>query len=160
MPILKGWCYSGDYPEFFRDMLALTEEQLAIYAYMKDGQGFMVWQKESNEPVGFIVLYEMRIVSANVKLSILIDKKHQTQGLALEAMLEMGHYVFERLRLHKLIVEVLESNVRIQSLLTQGGFEKECVLVDEAKLDDKYLNVVRYAMYRDQYFTIKERMAI
>lgn len=153
MQFVKQWCYSGDYPEFFRDMHALTEEQLKIYSYMKDGQGFIIWK--GPEPIGFIILYEMRVVPANIKLSILIDKKYQERGYCLEAMLEMGNYVFNRLRMDKLIVEVMESNTRIQALLKQGGFEFECLLKNEAKIGEHPENVIRYMMFKDKFNEVK-----
>jgi len=149
MMLVKSWFYSGDYPEFFRDMYALTEDQLKIYANMKDGQGFIV--RHGDTPIGFIILYELRIVPANIKLSILIDKKYQEQGFGLEAMVEMCNYVFNRMRLEKLIVEVMESNKRIQQLLEMGGFEKEAVLKKEANINGDLQDVVRFALYKDQF---------
>jgi RimJ/RimL family protein N-acetyltransferase len=149
MPTLKQWFYSGDYPEFFRDMLALTEEQLKIYAYMKDGQGFIIW--DNVEPVGFVILYEMRVVPSNIKLAILVDKYYQEKGICLSAMIEMCKYVFHKLRMEKLIVEVLESNDRIKELAEKGGLEYECTLKNEANVNGKMCNVIRYCLYKNQF---------
>lgn len=159
MPILKRWFYSGEYPEFFRDMLALTEAQLKIYSYMKDGQGFIVWDYH-DKPVGFIILYEMRVVPANVKLAILIDESYQRKGYCIQSMISICDYVFNRLRMEKLIVEVLELNPGIQHMLKEGGFEKECVLVNEAKLDGNWHNVARYMMFREKYVEYMSQMAM
>lgn len=153
MPIVKKWFYSGDYPEFFRDMLALTEEQLKVYSYMKDGQGYIIWK--GADPIGFIILYQMALVPANVKLSILIDKNYQGQKYCIEAMIEMGNYIFNRLRMKKLIVEVMESSSRLRNILIEGGFEEECVLKNEAKLEDKWVNVIRYIMFDEQFVEMK-----
>lgn len=152
VPILKKWFYSGDYPEFFRDMLALNDEQLKVYSFLKDGQGFMIFENGGHSaPIGFVVLYEQRIVPANIKLSILIDKKVQKKGLCLEAMREMCRYVFGRMRVHKLIVEALETNDRLNAMLEKGGFMKECVLLDEASMDGCFYNVCRYALFKKDF---------
>jgi RimJ/RimL family protein N-acetyltransferase len=154
MPVLKKWFYSGEYKEFFRDMLALKEDQLKIYAFMKDGDAFIVWKDK--QPIGFMVLYDMRVVSANVKLSILIDKEHQHQGLCLEAMVEILNYAFNRLRMKKVIIEIMQSNARLCEMVEVGGFQKECVLKSEAKLEDKWEDVIRYFMFDEQYNELKK----
>ena len=157
---VKDWFYSGKYPEFFRDMLALSEEQLKIYALMKDGQGFMIWKQEDYEnlPVGFIVLHEMRIVPANIKLAILIDEKFQAQGYCLEAMLEILNYCFYRLRMHKVVVEIMSSNKRLDAMLKKGGFKFECVLKDEAKIGLNHEDVIRYYMYPEHFEDAKKNL--
>jgi len=152
MPILKDWFYSGDYPEFFRDMLVLTDEQLKIYSYMKDGQSFVIYKDK--EVIGFIILYEYRTVPSNIKLSILIDKKYQAKGYALEAMQMITEYVFNKLHIYKLIVEVCQINKRIQELLIKGGFEYECTLLKEAFMDGKRTDSVRYFMEQEKYYLI------
>lgn len=158
VPKMKEWFYSGDYPEFFRDMLALNEEQLGVYAYIKDGQGFVIWK--GSEPIGFIILYEIRAVAANAKLGILIDKKYQEQKFCLEAMVEMVRYVFERLRMEKLIVEVLKSNVRLQEILQKGGFTKEAVFEREAKIGEYWEDVCKYVLFKGIFSQMKKELEV
>lgn len=150
---VKDWFYSGLYPEFFRDMPALTEEQLKVYAYMKDGQGFIV-RNNQGVKVGFIILHEVRAVPRNCKLSILIDRNFQEKGYCLEAMVSMAKYIFFRLGMEKMIVECLESNTRLQKLTEQGGFNKECVLIREARIENDLVNVVRYTMFKEQFIEV------
>ena len=151
---LKTWFYSGKYPEFFRDMHALTDAQLDVFAYMKDGQGFIVRENTQGRSVGFVVIYEIRAVPRNCKLSILIDRDFQERGYCLEAMVSMAKYVFFRLGMEKMIVECLESNTRLQKLTEQGGFNKECVLEREARIDTDLVNVVRYTLFKEQFIEV------
>ena len=153
VPKLKDWFYSGDYPEFFRDMLMLTDEQLKIYSYMKDGQGFVIRKDEGS--IGFVLLYEQRIVPQTIKVGILIDVRYQRNGYCLEAMRRVLDYTFDKLNIRKVIVEVCGSNKRLQEIVTTGGFQYEAILLKEAKLGNEYSDVIRYYMDRDMYQQIR-----
>lgn len=152
MPILKQWFYSCDYDDFFRDMFVLSNEQLKIYSYMKDGQAFIIWDLET--PIGFIILYEMKAVPRNLKLSILIDKERQGNGHCRDAMLAMGEYVFNRLQYDKIIVEVLPSNVRLANMILKGGFKHEAMLERETRVEGELVDVDRYCIFREEYLKL------
>ncbi len=156
VPLLEKWVYSGEYKDFFRDMLAMSRSQLKIYSYMKDGQAFVIWNKgtfsdDSITPVGFIVLYEMRAVPSNLKLAILIDKRFQEQGYCFDSMKIMCDYIFNQMHFKKVIIEVLESNSKLRSIVERGGFDIEATLKREANCDGKLVDVIRYALFHDDY---------
>ena len=149
MPVLKEWFYSGDYPQFFRDMLLMTEDQLKIYSSMRDGMAYIV--EKAGTPVGFMVIYDMRYVPSNLKVAILIDKKYQGQKYALSGMIETCKYVYNCLSYNKLIVEVCSTNKHLQESLNIGGFDYEATLLKEARIDGEWVDVIRYCMFADKF---------
>jgi len=150
---LEKWFYSGDYDDHFRDMTLLTREQLKIYSYMKDGQAFIV--RENNDVIGLVTIYEMRVIPSNFKLSVLIDKSYQGKGFCLDSMLLILDYAFLKLGYDKAIVEVLESNERLNNMILKGGFEFEAKLEREAKINGEFQDVIRYKMFKDKYRKIR-----
>lgn len=156
--ILKNWFYSKEYPEFFRDMLELNDEQLKAFSYLKDGCSFVIRQR--GDPVGFIILYEWRAVPRVIKAGILIDKKYQAQGFCLKAMIEVGKYVFRQLHANKMIVEVLEENERLRNIVELGGFSEEAILLSEAWLGNEYKNVIRYTLFADAFEEIIKKLEV
>jgi len=149
VPCLERWFYSGDYDDYFRDMSLLNKEQLKVYAYMKDGQSFIVY--EDLNPVGFITIYEMRAIPSNGKIAILIDEKYQNQGYCLRAMILVLDYLFLKFDYEKVIIEVLEQNTRLNNMIVNGGFKLEAKLAKEARVDGELKDVIRYCMFKEQY---------
>ena len=158
VPQLEAWMYSGAYDDMFRDAPMLTREQLRVYGYMKDGQCFTIWRRDADggfvDRMGFCVLYEMRAVPGNLKLAILVDQRFQKQGVCLEAMRLACDYVFNTLNFYKLIVEVLCTNKRLRELCEKGGGAIEATLKHEAKSGGQYADVVRYALFRDDFIKL------
>ena len=149
VPLLERWFYSGDYDDYFRDMSLLNKEQLKIYAYMKDGQSFIVY--EDLNPVGFITIYEMRAIPSNAKIAILIDDKYQKKGYCLRSMLLVLDYLFLKFDYEKVIIEVLEENIRLNDMIKKGGFEYEAKLAKEARVEGELKDVIRYCMFKEPY---------
>ena len=152
---LERWFYSGDHDDFFLNTLALTKEQLKVYSYMKDGQGFMIWHED--KPVGFISLYEMRVVSGNLKIGILIDKEHRKSMVGYESMKMIMDYVFNQLNFVKVIAEVLVTNERVNAVICNGGYWKEATLQREANFKGKLTDVIRYCIFRDEFLNGVEK---
>lgn len=152
VPILKRWAYDPAYADFFRDMYALSDEQLKIYAYMKDGQAFVIRVGEDQKPIGFLVLYEMRAVAGNLKMAILVEKEYQKKSLCFEAMRAACEYAFFKMRYHKVIIEVLAENTQLQASCAKGGFvlEPGC-LKEEARVGNVFKDVVRMTMFEKDY---------
>ncbi len=158
-PTLKRWAYDPAHKHFFKDVLALTDEQLEIYAYLKDGHGFLVSVKEREEwtPIGFALLYEHKVVSQTIKFGILIDPAYQRQGHCGQALRILAEYVFHRLNIYKCIAEVMADNAEIQHMLEKGGFVFECLMKDESKIDGQRKDVARYYLTSDRYAALHPR---
>jgi len=149
---MEKWHYSGDYDSFFVNAIMLTREQLKVYSFMRDGQGLMIWKTDTSQPVGFISLYDMRMLSQNVKIGILIDKDHQKSLVGYHAMLLALEYAFNQMNFEKVIAEVSETNDRVIAVIENGGFRKECVMEREAKdASGKLTDVVRYCIFKEEF---------
>lgn len=154
VPILEKWFYSGDYPDMFRDTLDLTREQLKIFSWMKDGQTFIIWScygTVNQEAIGYVMLHDFRPVASNLKLGILIDKKWQQKGGCNDVLIPVMDYVYYRMNYRKIILEVVESNKKLNALMERRGFKKEAVLESEANVNGKIENVIRWTMFKEDY---------
>lgn len=156
-PIMSHWFYSGDYPEFFRDQSTLMNiAQLQSFVGGQTSYGFLIrlGKEFKGHPIGtvigFINLYDIRWVPSTLKLGILIEKEFQGQQFCMEAIWLICDYVFNQMRFRKMIIEFLKSNQRIESILKFGGFKKEATLKDEAYMNGKYVDVVRYSIFDKQ----------
>ena len=70
-------------------------------------------------------------------------------------MLLILDYAFLKLGYDKAIVEVLESNERLNNMILKGGFEFEAKLEREAKINGEFQDVIRYKMFKDKYRKIR-----
>lgn len=155
--ILEKWFYSGDYDDFFVNALTLTKEQLKVYSYMRDGQAFMIWKE--GKAIGFISLYDMRAVAANLKLGIFIDKAHQENGDMFASMKMTANYIFMQMHFVKLIFEILVTNTRARYLAEKAGFKVEGIMIKEANCGGVFTDVVRYTMFKEDFMKAVEEGA-
>lgn len=148
---LYRWYYSGEYEEFFRDIpQAPTSEYFQGYANLRDGFCFIVKEAMSFKTVGLVLVYDVKHVTAQACFGMLIDKEHQKTLFGLETIYLTMKHLFEDLDLRKMVIEIVETNPDFKRYMEMYEVPCEGVLLDEAKIDGKYLNVLRYAILREK----------
>ena len=154
---LYEWYYSGDYEEFFRDIQpAPNADYFKSFSQIRNGMLFMIHTLEG-EIAGMVMIFEIKPVIQSAHFAILVDKKFEGQHLALEAVYQTMKHLFEDLSLKKMSFETLIRNKKLASCFKAYKIRREGVLKNEAKLNGKFLDVYRYAVFEGQAKKIIKR---
>ena len=145
---LHRWYTSGDYPEFFRDVVGvMNKEQVKQYGAAADRMTFII-EYAGVRSIGLILVFNWRLMASIADIAILIDKKEQGKGYFLESLTITTDYLFNGMRLWKLVCNVLRTNARLRSMILKCGFKQEAVFKNEAFLNGEHVDVVRYFIER------------
>ena len=79
---------------------------------------------KTNEPMGFIDLFDYDAHNKRAGVSIVIIDKHRQKGFGKDALSLLIKYSFNELHLHQLYSNILEANVASVCLFKSVGFEK------------------------------------
>lgn len=103
---------------------------------------------DSDAPIGFIFLNNIRWVERNCCLGILIgEKTQQGSGIGKEAMDLLIDYAFKALNLRKISLEVRTDNKAALLLYEKIGFRKEGTLKDHYYSAGKYHDALILSLF-------------
>lgn len=101
----------------------------------------LVISKHSNQPMGFIDLYEFDPINKKAGVGIVIlDLKNRGNGYGREALELMIEYSFSVLDLHQLYCQITESNTQSLRLFESLGFSKVALKKDWTLWDGSFSN--------------------
>ncbi len=119
---LSLWELSQTETPFSKDILQryLETAQLDIKEIK---QLRLVITSKSNEPMGFIDLFDFDAQNKHAGVSIVLMKTHRGKGYGKAALLTLMDYCFLDLGLHQIYSNVLEDNTASIGLFESVGFE-------------------------------------
>ena len=116
-----------------------------------DNYMFTIIYKESNEHIGNIKIGPIHPIYGNAFIGYLIgENNYWGKGLASEAVYLASKFSFEVLNLHKINAGVIEPNLASIKVLEKLGFKKEAHIRDDVFIDNKYLDVIRYGVLKNE----------
>lgn len=149
------WYYDAAYERFFREFdepLSLEDCKNFNQIMLRSGvEAFAIIEKETGTAIGIMTFCVLKRKSGVFRAGLMIDKKYQHQTHTIEAFIIIGDYGLHRRGFNKMTVEFLEEDKHIERITAFGGFVKEAVLKDEAVMRGKFVNEVRYALFKDVY---------
>lgn len=149
------WYYDVAYKLFFREFDApLSLEQCRQFNLIMAKSGvtiFMIIEKETNLAIGMMTHCPLKRKSGVTRFGILLDKNFQHKTYAIEALIILGDFVYNRLGFRKLVIEYLASDTHIRRISEKGGWIFETILKEEALIDGEYVDEVRYHMFKKVY---------
>ena len=93
--------------------------------------------------IGHVAFYKIDYRVGSAEYGILIgDKNSWGKGLGTQITASVITYGFNELKLHRIYLEVLESNIRAVRLYEKLGFVREGLLRDAQFRNGQYLNIV------------------
>lgn len=147
-PEVEQWYYSGEYEDFFRDIeIAPNEDYFKSLASINRGFSFSVFGKGGM--IGLVLVYNIRPCIQSANISVLIDKKYHSTKIGAETFCTIAKHLFNDLNLRKLVIEIVEGREDLMRIAGINGMQPEAILVDEAKIDGQFKNVIRYAIFPD-----------
>lgn len=156
---VASWYYDVRYQPFFRAFpdVPFSEKDFENLGAMMAGGGvglFMMILKETDEPIGMMTYSCLKAKSGVFRFGIMLDQKYQHQTYAIEGIILLGFYLIEQLGCRKYCIEFLASDKHIRRIAEQGGFIFEYALKEEACIDGKYVDEVRYVMPKDHGYEL------
>lgn len=152
---LSAWYYDFEYRYFFRDYGKFSDpEVFKTMDQIMARVGFVlltILAADSGEPIG-LMTYALEKKSASVyKFGIMLDSTCQRKTTAIEAIIILGEYLFNKRSARKLVVEFCDNDAQIHRICRIGQFTQEATLKEECFMDDQYLDEVRYSFFNHQF---------
>jgi RimJ/RimL family protein N-acetyltransferase len=144
--IMKYWGRPGN-----TQSLAEVAEQERMQAARGNSAKFMV-ETRDGRAIGQIDYYELDWQKRSAWVSILIaDKEYWGGGYGTDAMRTLVRYLFRQLGLHRVSLNVHESNLRAQRSYQKVGFVREGVMRDWAYFDGQWMNAVLMSVLESDF---------
>ena len=108
--------------------------------------------KNNNKHIGNIKIHSFDKINFNCEYGIMMgDKNEWGKGYAKEASKIVIEYCFKNFKLRKINLGVIESSVAALNLYKKLNFKKEGKLIDEVFHGSKFENVIRMAIFNDNF---------
>ena len=110
---------------------------------------FAIEEKKTSNFIGFVSLTNINWINRNCDFGIIINTESQGKGFGKEVTGMILNYAFETLNLHKVCLQVIETNDRAIKLYENLGFVKEGELVEQYFTDNRYYNAILMGIIRN-----------
>lgn len=137
---------------------ASREEEEEFFTKPKlDSLQFAIVTKEG-EHIGGIGLLRINHIHGTAVTGTLIGvKEFWGKGFGTDAKMALLHYAFGTLNLRKIISHVFAFNERSANYAKACGYELEAVLKEEIFKNGRYVDMLRFAVFRPQFEAAWER---
>jgi diamine N-acetyltransferase len=146
--------------DFIIDIEAEQENKNFITAYdrnrhvqvidSKDEQHLTVWNKNTNEIIGFIILAGLENMNLSLEFRRIVVKS-KGKGFGRQCLRLIKEYCFRQLRFHRLWLDVFEDNERAISLYKSEGFQVDGHLRDVVKQGEKYRTLILLSILENEH---------
>jgi diamine N-acetyltransferase len=137
---LENWKVSNTLAPFPRNVLEqYAKSDQDLYAFKQ--ARFMICEKETDETVGCVDVFDLDLVNDRAGVGVLIAKpEYREKGYAKEALEILIKYAFEILNLHQLYCNIPADNEKSLKLFEQIGFQKTGTFHDWIKRSNVFVD--------------------
>jgi RimJ/RimL family protein N-acetyltransferase len=112
---------------------------------------FAIWTKEG-KLIGHCFLYNINKKDKRATLAIGIhDREFRGKGLGTEATKQLLKYAFDKLKLHRVDLRVLEYNRAAIRCYKKSGFKQEGIERESGFVDGKYYDDIRMSVLENEW---------
>lgn len=105
-----------------------------------------IFLKGSNKHIGNIRLHSFSTDNKRVEVGAMLwDKNEWGKGYASEALGAVYDYIFDKMKLHKIVAEIYSINQAPIKIAKKLGFKIEGVFKDHFIVDGKFVDAIRIA---------------
>jgi UDP-4-amino-4,6-dideoxy-N-acetyl-beta-L-altrosamine N-acetyltransferase len=109
-------------------------------------------ERESDEHIGVIGLHQIDARSRHGMFGIAIGKKAAWgRGFGSDALATFVRHAFETLNLHRVWLQVYDTNPRAARCYEKVGFRREGVMRQHQYLDGKYVDAIVMGLLREEW---------
>lgn len=113
---------------------------------------FLIKDDELKRNIGIMSLLRISEYNKSADLSITIsDEEDRRKGYGIAALKWLLEYAFNTLFLHRIQLEVLESNLPAESLYKKIGFKQEGIKQDAFYNGQEYTNLKLFSLLRNEW---------
>ena len=154
IPYMLEWMHDPTINCHFRKNFSdITEEQVRQFiehSYTDTDINF-AFTDDNDEYKGTISLKNISSSDKNAEYAIVTRKEAQGKNYAFRATVEILQFAFEQLHLHKVYLNVLETNERANHFYRKAGFVYEGTAKEQLLLNGIYQNLNWYGMTEQQF---------
>ena len=103
---------------------------------------------DDEKPIGAIDLYEYDAFHRRVAVGLFVIPEYRREGIGVESLRKISHYVLDYLRLHHIFAYVLEDNKPSRMLFEAAGFEHTATLREWMWHGGRYSDVLLYQLWK------------
>ena len=142
----------NQYPLTLKEIKSPTQAEIYIRKkfsnwLLQQEYCFGIWDTENAKLIGFVHIYQIDWKIPKGEITFFIDHKHTQMGFMTEAMITILQFIFEQLRLEKLVLRTATDNYPTQRLARKVGFRREGDLRSEFKRPSGELVDIMYFGY-------------
>lgn len=160
---MRQWCNDPEIVDNLSDIFVFphtennTEQYLnSVLEGKTEQKGFVIADKDTEEYIGQIDLFKIDWKNRSAELGIVIGiKKHLGKGYGSEAIKLLQNFVFSRLNLNRLQLEVHDFNVRAYKCYLKCGFTEEGRLREKNYIDGRYSDTICMSILKREYEEMK-----
>ncbi len=114
------------------------------------GIRWAVVDKETNDFVGDVGLYNIDLYSNNTEIGYSVVKSYWRQGVATECIKEVENFAFNRLNMNRIIAMIDKNNTPSIKLVEKLGFFRDGVLREHYynSLNNEYISICVYSIIK------------
>ena len=135
----------------FQSMSELDAVRFIEHAYDDPTSLHFAIVDPDDEYMGTVSLKNVNPENRNAEYAISTRQKAHGTGLAKRATLDVLRYAFEVMGLHKVYLNVKETNERAIAFYRKIGFEQEGRFRQHVHEDDRFVDLLWFGMTHDQY---------
>lgn len=138
------WEVSNSYAPYSKYVLSQYLENAHLDIYEAKQLRMVICKLESNNPIGFVDLFDFNPKHFRVGIGILIDKgEDRNKGYALEAIQLCTQYAFTHANVHQVHATITEDNNGSIRLFEKAGFKesgrKKDWIYNQGEFKDEYI---------------------
>ena len=138
---------------YFPKTLAAVQDEASAEVYLKSLQtqaaqrtffSFIVFEKETDIPVGGVMIKSIDWRIPMCEMAYFIDPDHTRKGIGSKAMEIMVNYAFDQFKMEKIFLRIAPENIASMRLAEKLGFIKEGQLRSAFRISPTELKDVNY----------------
>lgn len=146
------WKVSNTHAPFSRFILSQYLENAHLDIYEAKQLRMVICKLETNEPIGFVDLFDFEPKHFRVGIGIVIDEeKDRQKGYASEAIKLCVRYAFTHANVHQVHATITEDNIASMKLFEKAGFTKSGVKKDWIFHQGEFKDEFIYQLIKDVY---------
>ena len=155
--MIRKWRSSVDVNKFmYTDSKPTPEEQVRWFeSTLKDDSCKYMIISYKNIDVGMVYLTDIDYISKHCNWGIYIGEKKYKVGVGAMATYKLINYVFDDLKLNKLISMVLSYNKDAINLNESFGFKQEALYKQHCFKDNKFIDMFGFSLLKKDWIKLK-----
>lgn len=165
LPFLYYWRNSNTYVDFISDTQSqISDQQAFLQEYIRLSRNrrhqYIIEDPLKENPIGFIYSHSYSKINGHCYLNLFIDEKLQNKGYGPVAFTLMLDRLFNGDKVFKIYVEVCTFNHLCYSSLVNAQLNEEGRFLKHKKINGLRYDIIRYAVYLNNYYLLKKRLGI